>query len=446
MMAISGTHPAGLGGAAPLEPQASVDEASVYRKVTWRIVPFLMLCYVVAYLDRVNVGFAKLQMLNDLKFSDTVFGLGAGVFFLGYFIFEVPSNVMLHKVGARVWIARIMITWALISGAFMFVTSPLTFYIMRFLLGVAEAGFFPGIILYLTYWFPAERRARMVCTFMTAIPLAGVIGGPLSGWIMESFAGVAGYKGWQWMFILEAVPAVILGIAVLLYLDDGIRSAKWLNENEKRLLESHIHNEAQAKVAHPSLRAMFADPRVWVMALIYFCCVMGQYGLTFWMPTLIKTAGVTGVLNIGLFTAIPYTLAVIAMLWLGRSSDKHRERRWHLVIPMLLGAVGLVGAALAGTTNTGIAIMFLSIAAAGVLASAPLFWSLPTAILHGVAAAAGIAAINSVGNLAGFVSPFLIGAIKDMTQSTDIALYVLAAVLVAGAAIVLSLPARLVNR
>ncbi|MFC3108160.1 MFS transporter [Undibacterium arcticum] len=444
MMAISGTRPADLGGIA--SPHSSADEASVYRKVTWRIVPFLMLCYVVAYLDRVNVGFAKLQMLTDLKFSETVFGLGAGVFFLGYFLFEVPSNVILHKVGARVWIARIMITWALISGSFMFVTTPTTFYVMRFLLGLAEAGFFPGIILYLTYWYPAERRSRIVSTFMTAIPLSGVIGGPLSGWIMESFAGVQGWTGWQWMFILEAVPAIILGIAVLLYLDDGIRSSKWLSEGEKRLLEERIENDAKGKVAHPSLRAMFADARVWVMALIYFCCVMGQYGLTFWMPTLIKTAGIKGVFNIGMFTAIPYSAAVIAMLLLGRSSDKRRERRWHLVTPMLLGAVGLVGSALAGTTNTEIAIIFLAIAAAGVLSSAPLFWSLPTSFLNGVAAAAGIAAINSVGNLAGFAGPYLIGAIKDMTHSTNIGMYVLAGVLVAGAAVVLRVPARLVSR
>jgi D-galactonate transporter len=444
MMAISGIHRAGAGDFA--STTAGADEASVYRKVTWRIVPFLMLCYVVAYLDRVNVGFAKLQMLSDLKFSDTVFGLGAGVFFIGYFLFEVPSNVILHRVGARVWIARIMITWALISGAFMFVTTPLTFYIMRFLLGLAEAGFFPGIILYLTYWYPAARRARVVCTFMTAIPLAGVIGGPLSGWIMASFAGLHGWTGWQWMFVLEAVPAILLSVGVLLYLDDGIASAKWLNPSEKRLLEERIGNDAKDKVAHPSLRAMFADPRVWLMALIYFCCVMGQYGLTFWMPTLIKTAGIKGVLNIGLFTAIPYSAAVVTMLLLGRSSDKRGERRWHLVIPMLLGAVGLVGSALAGTTNTGIAIFFLSMAAAGVLASAPLFWSLPTAFLNGVAAAAGIAAINSVGNLAGFASPFLIGAIKDLTQSTDIGLYLLAGVLVAGAIVVLNVPARLVNR
>jgi D-galactonate transporter len=443
-MAISGTHAEGLGGVAP--PAATVDEASVYRKVTWRIVPFLMLCYVVAYLDRVNVGFAKLQMIDDLKFSDTVFGLGAGVFFFGYFLFEVPSNVILHKVGARRWIARIMITWAIISGAFMFVSSPLTFYVMRFLLGLAEAGFFPGIILYLTFWFPAQRRARIVCTFMTAIPVAGLIGGPLSGWIMERFAGVSGYAGWQWLFVLEAVPAVILGIAVLLYLDDGIRAAKWLNKDEQRLLEANIEKEAQGKVEHPSLRAMFADRRVWLMALIYFCCVMGQYGLTFWLPTLIKTAGISGVLNIGMFTAIPYALAVAVMLYLGRSSDKRGERRWHLVIPLLLGAVGLVGSALAGSTNTAMAIVFLSIAAAGVLSSAPLFWSLPTAFLHGVSAAAGIAAINSVGNLAGFISPYLIGAVKDATKSTDIALYLLAGVLVAGAVIVMRIPPRLVNR
>jgi D-galactonate transporter len=420
-------------------------ESATYRKVTWRLIPFLMLCYVVAYLDRVNVGFAKLQMLNDLQFSETVFGLGAGVFFIGYFLFEVPSNVILHRVGARVWIARIMITWALISAAFMFVTTPTMFYVMRFLLGMAEAGFFPGIILYLTYWYPAERRARIVATFMTAIPLSGVFGGPLSGWIMESCAGVNGWTGWQWMFILEAVPAIVMGIAVLLYLDNGIRDAKWLNEGEKRLLEERIAQDAKGKIEHPSLRAVFADRRLWLMSLIYFCCVMGQYGLTFWMPTLIKAAGIKGVFNIGMFTAIPYSAAVVAMLLFGRSSDKQRERRWHLVVPMLLGAIGLVGSALAGA-NTGVAVAFLTLAAAGVITSAPLFWSLPTAFLGGTAAAAGIAAINSVGNLAGFASPYLIGWLKDLTQSTNIGMYVLAGVLVAGCAAVLSVPARLVNR
>jgi len=432
-------------GAAPFNASAPAAESSLYRKITWRLLPFLMLCYVVAYLDRVNVGFAKLQMLNDLKFSETVYGLGAGVFFIGYFLFEVPSNVILHRVGARIWIARIMITWAIVSGAFMFVSSPVTFYVMRFLLGMAEAGFFPGIILYLTYWYPAERRARMVATFMAAIPVSGVIGGPLSGWVMESFAGSHGLAGWQWMFLVEAVPSALMGIAVLLYLDNGIRAAKWLNEDEKRLLEQRIAEDRKDKVEHPSMGAVFADRRLWLMALIYFCCVMGQYGLTFWMPTLVKSAGVSGVFNIGMFTAIPYSAAVVAMLLFGRSADKHRERRWHLVVPMLLGAVGLVGSAIAGG-NTGVAVVFLCFGAAGVLTSAPLFWSLPTAFLSGSAAAAGIAAINSVGNLAGFASPYLIGWLKDLTHSTNLGMYALAGVLLAGAVAVLTVPGRLVNR
>ena len=435
---------AGEVGAIPAA-ESVASEAAVFRKITWRLVPFLMLCYVVAYLDRVNVGFAKLQMLNDLKFSDTVFGLGAGIFFLGYFIFEVPSNVILHKVGARVWIARIMITWGVISGSFMFINSAESFYIMRFLLGAAEAGFFPGIILYLTYWYPSHRRSRIIATFMTAIPLSGVIGGPLSGWIMESLAGSKGLAGWQWMFLIEAVPAVLVGAAVLFYLDNGIRSAKWLREDEKRIAEAAVAHDAKAKEEHHSMRAMFADRRVWLMSLIYFCCVMGQYGLGFWMPTLIKAAGIKDVLSIGLFTAIPYSAAVLTMVFFGINADKNCERRWHLAIPLLLGAIGLIGSALAGS-NTGLAVACLSLAAAGVLTSAPLFWSLPTALLGGVSAAAGIAAINSVGNLAGFASPYLIGWIKDLTQSTNIGMYVLASICVLGAALALSVPARLVNR
>ena len=424
----------------------SQEETAVYRRVSWRIVPFLMLCYVAAYLDRVNIGFAKLQMLDDLHFSETVYGLGAGVFFLAYFLFEVPSNVILHRVGARRWIARIMVTWALVSASFVFVRTPASFYALRFLLGIAEAGFFPGIILYLTYWYPAERRSRMVCTFMTAVPLAGLLGGPLSGWIMQSLAGAHGWTGWQWLFLLEALPAALLGIVALFYLDDGIGSARWLSAAEKQLLESRIAQEAQGKMAHGSLRALFADRRVWLMALIYFCCVMGQYGLTFWLPTLIKTAGISGVFNIGVFTAIPYLAAAICMPLLGRSADLRRERRWHLALPMLLGAIGLVGSALSGTTHTGMAITFLSLAAVGILACAPLFWSLPTTFLHGVSAAAGIAAINAVGNLAGFAAPYLIGAIKDATQSTNLGLTVIAAFLLVGAVIVIRLPAKLVSQ
>ena len=423
----------------------SDDTERAYAKVFWRIVPFLMLCYVVAYLDRVNVGFAKLQMSQDLAFSETVYGLGAGIFFLGYFLFEVPSNMLLHRIGARVWIARIMITWGLVSAAFVFVKTPTMFYVMRFLLGLAEAGFYPGIILYLTYWYPAHRRAKIIAVFMSAIPVAGIFGNPLSGWIMDGFAGSAGLAGWQWMFLIEAVPAIVVGALVIACLNNGIRDAKWLSDDEKRLLEAAIRVDHRGTQSQSSLRAIFGSPRVWGMCFIYFAFVMGQYGLTFWLPTLIKATGVKGNLNIGLISAIPFICAVIAMNLLGRSADARRERRWHLVVPATLGAIGFIVAA-SFADNTVVSVIALSLAAAGVLSCAPLFWSLPTAFLSGAAAAVGIAMINSVGNLAGFVSPYLVGYLKDLTHSTQSGLYVLAAMLVLGAIAVLRTPAQLVNR
>ena len=404
-----------------------------------------MLCYVVAYLDRVNVGFARLQMLEDLRFSETVYGLGAGMFFIGYFIFEVPSNLFLHRVGARVWIARIMITWGLVSASFMFIRTPASFYALRFILGIAEAGFFPGIILYLTYWYPSHRRSRVVALFMAAPPLAGIFGGPLSGWIMETFAGVRGMAGWQWLFVLEALPALIVGGAVLLYLDDGVQAARWLRPDEKALIAEDVAREQAGITVHGSLGAVFADRRLWRMCLIYFCVVMGHYGLTFWMPALMQSAGVTGTLKIGVFTAIPYTGGVIVMVLVGLSADRARERRWHAAIPMTVGAFALSLSALAGT-HTGVAILCLTIAASGVLSAGSMFWSLPTAFLGGVSAAAGIAAINSVGNLAGFVSPYVVGWLKDLTQSTEAGMYAVSAVLVIGAAVIVSIPARLVNK
>ena len=423
---------------------SDIEEAA-YRKVSFRIMPILMLCYVIAYLDRVNVGFAKLQMLSDLKFSEAVYGLGAGLFFIGYFFFEVPSNLIMQKVGAKIWIARIMITWGIISGMFAFVTTEFWFYALRFLLGAAEAGFYPGIILYLTFWYPSYRRARKIALFMTAIPVSGIFGGPLSGWIMEHFSGVHGWNGWQWMFVIEAVPAVLVGIFLLFYLDDGIHKAKWLTAEQKSILEHHIAEEEKEKVQHPSLWAMFADKRVWHMSAIYFAFVMGQYGITFWLPTLIKDAGVQGVFNIGLLTAIPYLVAVVAMLLVGASADRRRERRWHLIIPCLIGAAGLTASALAAQ-NTTLAIIALCFAAGGIITCAPLFWSLPTAFLAGTSAAAGIAAVNSVGNLAGFASPFLIGWVKSLTQSTNMGLYILTVILLLGAILVLMVPSKLVDR
>ncbi len=290
-------------------PSASAEDP-LYRKVTLRLVPFLVLCYVVAYLDRVNVGFAKLQMLQDLQFSDTVYGLGAGIFFLGYFLFEVPSNIILHRVGARRWIARIMITWGIISSAMIFVTTPGMFYLLRFLLGLAEAGFFPGIILYLTYWFPHARRGRITTFFMTAVPLSGLIGGPISGWIMHTFHGDHGMAGWQWLFILEGIPSVIIGLIVLVFLDDRISQAKWLTESERATLARNIEAEEKAK-QDPPIREAMTKPRVWAMASIYFSFVMGLYGVGFWMPTLIRNTGVQDPLTIGLLTAVPNLFAVI---------------------------------------------------------------------------------------------------------------------------------------
>ncbi|MFB7996031.1 MFS transporter [Streptomyces sp. NPDC056002] len=420
-------------------------ENAVFRKVIRRIVPFLILCYVVSYLDRVNVGFAKLQMSQDLGFSEAAYGLGAGLFFIGYFLFEVPSNLMLQKVGARTWIARIMITWGVVSALFVFVHNEATFYVLRFLLGAAEAGFYPGVILYCTYWFPSARRARVIAMFMSAIPVAGIFGNPLSGWIMDVFEGTGGWNGWQWLFLIEALPAIAVGVMTLFYLDNGVRDAKWLNDDEKTVIERALAKDTKHHGEHGKTWDAFRDPKVWLMCLIYFFFVMGQYALTFWMPTFVESTGIKGGFAIGALSAVPYLAALVAMNLFGRSADKRRERRWHLVIPSLMGAVGFSLAA-SWTGSTALSLVALSIAAAGVLTCAPLFWSLPTAFLSGTAAAAGLAVINSVGNLAGFVSPYMIGSLKDATDSTAIPMYVLALGLVIGAAAVLATKKSVVNR
>lgn len=414
---------------------ASSFEDATYAKVSLRLIPFLFLCYVVAYLDRVNVGFAKLQMLSDLKFSETIYGIGAGIFFIGYFFFEVPSNIILAKTGARVWITRIMVTWGVISSCMMFATTPTSFYVLRFLLGIAEAGFFPGIILYLTYWYPARRRARIVALFMTAIALSGVVGGPLSGWIMQAFGGLNGWAGWQWLFLLEGIPSVVMGVCVYFYLDDSIRHAKWLSEEEKQLLESEISHDQKAKHDF-TLSQIFTSGKVWLLALVYFSFIMGLYGVSFWLPQLIKATGVKDVLNVGLLTSIPYAVAAAVMVISSRSSDASGERRWHIAIAAILGGAGLIASAIYGN-NTVVAMAALTMATAGILTTLPLFWTLPTALLGGTAAAAGIAMINSIGNLAGFASPYLVGAIKDATHSTAIGMYMLAASLFVGALLVL---------
>jgi D-galactonate transporter len=430
--------------AAPDANAPSAFEEATYRKVAWRLSPLLLICYIVAYLDRVNVGFAKLQMAADLQLSDAVYGFGAGIFFFGYFIFEIPSNVILHRVGARVWIARIMISWGIISALTMFISTPAMFYVMRFLLGAAEAGFFPGIILYLTYWFPAKRRGRMTTLFMTAIALSGLIGGPISGWIMKNFDGVHGWHGWQWLLLLEGIPSIVVGLFVLAMLDDRIAKAKWLSQDERELLARNIAADNVEK-EDPPIRKILSSPRVWLMSLIYFSFVMGLYGVSFWLPTIIKSMGVSDALQVGLLSAIPYGAAVIGMLITARSADRSGERRWHIAIPAFIGAIGLV-LSVVWASNTVLAMIGLTLATMGILTTLPLFWSLPTAFLAGTGAAAGIAMINSLGNLAGFLSPYLVGWLKQATASNASGMYMLAGFLVLGGLLALSVPGRLVNR
>ncbi|MCU4408840.1 MFS transporter [Acinetobacter oleivorans] len=418
---------------------------SAYRKIAFRLMPFLMLCYFCAYLDRVNVGFAKLQMMSDLQFSEAVYGLGAGIFFIGYFLCEVPSNIVLHKVGARRWIARIMITWGILSGCFAFVQTEWQFYTLRFLLGVAEAGLAPGLLLYLTYWFPSYRRARMTVLWFIAIPISGMIGGPLSGLIMDRMSGVHGWFGWQWMFLIEAIPTVLVGLLVLAVLKDSVQDANWLTQDEKNLVKQELAQDNQHKEGHASVKDFIADKRLWLLAGIYFCVVMGQYAITFWLPTLIRNSGISDNWHIGLLTSLPYMCAIVVMILAGRSGDHFQERRWHLIIPMCAGAIALTLATLLASNLT-LSLICLCIAASGVLTASSLFWMLPTNFLGGVSAAAGIAAVNSFANLAGFCSPYLIGWITTNTGSNAIGMFLITAVLIFGASLVLRVPAKLVNR
>ncbi|WP_240766214.1 MFS transporter [Paraburkholderia flava] len=430
----------------PLSPTLGATDADLlFRRVAWRFMPLLFAGYVVAYLDRVNVGFAKLQMLNSLHFSEAAYGLGAGLFFVGYFLFEVPSNLLLHKLGARRWIARIMVTWAALSMATAWVTTPAMFYAVRFLLGVAEAGFFPGMILYLTYWFPSHRRGKMVALLMAGNPVSGLVGGPLSGYIMHATHGAGGMAGWQWLFVLEALPSIALGIAIFFLLDDRVADAHWLDDGEKRMIQNEIDTTAASRT-HSSVSAVFLSARVWLMCLILFGIVMGSYAIGFWQPTIIRGTGIDDPFVIGLLTMIPYTAALISMIVAGRNADRTRERRWHVAGPALLAACGFVICALNGQ-HAVLSMVGLTLAAVGVVTALPMFWALPTAFLGGTGAAAGIALINCTGNLAGFISPAVIGWLKTVTHTLSSGLFVVAASLVMSALLIVVLvPARLVNR
>jgi ACS family tartrate transporter-like MFS transporter len=413
-------------------------EKSTMRKVTRHLVPFLMLCYFVAYLDRVNIGFAGATMSKDLGLSATAFGGAAGIFFIAYFFFEVPSNLALNRFGARLWIARIMFTWGLITGVQAFVLGEFSLNIVRLLLGVAEAGFFPGIIFFLTLWFPAAYRARIVGLFMFAIPVSTVIGAPISGFILN-LEGVLGLHGWQWMFIIEAVPALLMGVAVLYYLTDRPKEAHWLTAQESQWLQSQLDAERASRERHGALSwfQSMLDPRVIALGFVYMGCNIPQYGLSFFLPQIVSAFGGLSNVEVGLITALPYIVGAVGMIIWSRHSDSMGERKWHTIIPLGVIVVGLALAAVMPTPA--LKMILLCVAGFGFFSVLPVFWTLPTTFLSGAGAAAGIAAVNSIGNLGGYFGPKVFGWLKDSTGSDYTSLMFLAACAIVGAVIVLVL-------
>ena len=413
----------------------TVGESAI-RRVRRRLIPFLALLYFVAYLDRVNVGFAALQMNAALGLTPLQYGRGAGIFFLGYFLFEVPSNVALARFGARIWIARIAIVWGLVSMATVFVAGPTSFNIMRFLLGVAEAGFFPGIVFYFTYWFPARERARALAQFYVASMVAGIVGAPLSG-LLLTLQGRAGLDGWQWLFLVEGLPAVVLGLIAIAYLDDGPGQARWLPADEKDwLIETLRQEETDVRTHEHWLRAGMLDPGVWRLSIVFFLIVVSGYGFSFFLPQIVKRMSGGSDVAVGFLTAIPFLVAAAAMIWIASHSDRTAERRWHFAGCALTAAIGLTIGSVSGTPV--IAFAALAVAAIGMYGAVPPFWSLPTAFLRGTGAAVGIGVINSIGNLGGFVGPYVMGWAQGQSGDFRLGLRVLAASAVCSGLLVLT--------
>jgi len=422
--------------------EANAMETAVVRRLSWRLVPFLFLLYIVAYLDRINVGFAALQMQQQLRLTDAVYGFGAGLFFAGYFLFQVPSNLMLQRVGARRWIAALMMVWGVISASMVFVRGVHSFYTLRFLLGAAEAGFFPGVIFYLKSWFPAQARARTVARFMTAAPLSGVVGGPLSGALL-GLHQKAGLAGWQWMFLMEGIPAVLLGGVALTYLVDRPELADWLPSAERDWLLMTLQREREdiagnsgpaARVAPSSVvRIVTLAVKILMLSLVYFGLNTVSYGVSLWLPKLIQSLSALRYFGIGLVSAIPNVAAAIAMVLVGLHSDRSGERRWHTALPAFAGALALMVAA--HSTSVVISVVAISVAVLGVFSMMGPFWSMPTSFLSGTAAAVGIAVINSLGNLGGFVGPWVIGLVRTSTGQFTGGLLLVGAALGASGAI-----------
>jgi D-galactonate transporter len=428
------SHGAGGVADAPRDPRAARELEAVYARIAKRIIPVLILLFVMAWMDRVNVGFARLQMLADLGFSDAVFGFGAGIFYLGYLLFEIPSNLLLERIGARKTLARIALLWGVTSIAMVLVRTATQFYLLRFMLGAFEAGLYPGVILYLTYWFPVRHRAKMTGWFMTSIPAAGIVGGPISGWIMGAMGGHAGLANWQWLFILEGIPSILIGLLTLVTVADTPGQARWLTDGEKRLVLDDL--EADRRLAGRRTHGFgeaLRSPRVWLLTVIYFCLVSANPTFGFWGPTIISRMGVGSNMTIGLLSAVPYIAAMIALVVVGRSSDRTLERRYHCALSCLAAAAGLILIGVLANTPV-LAFAALVLGVSGVLSAFSPFWQMPTTLLAGTAAAGGIALINSIGNLSGWLGPFLVGWLMDLTGKTSAGL-----VLVAGLEIVAAL-------
>ncbi|MCY1279043.1 putative metabolite transport protein NicT [compost metagenome] len=421
---------------------SAAETKAVFRKVIWRLLPFLFIAYAINAIDRLNISFAKLRMAEDIALSDAAYGIGAGIFYLGYILFEIPSNMYMQRIGARRTLTRIMVLWGMVTVATAFVTTPNQLIVARFFLGVAEAGFFPGVILYLTYWFPAALRGRITAVFVMAAIIAGIVSGPLAGWIMTNFHGWMGLKDWQVLFVLEGVPAMALGVFGWFWLSDRPTDARWLDDKEKQLIATSLAQESDRHASHGRLLEILRNPRVYIAGLVFFCIYSGSNTVSYWMPTLIRGFGLENLQSIGLLSSLPYLGAVVGMYLLGRSSDKHLERRWHVGLTMLVGAACFVSLGFV-QGNLVLSVTLMSIGAAAAMSAVSLFWTIPPALLNPTAAAGGIAVISAIGGMAGVISQIVVGAIKSATGSLYLAFDVIAVALVIGALILLiGIPAR----
>lgn len=425
-----------------LSAKAPILADEVYRKITLRIIPLILVCYFFGYLDRVNVGFAKLQMVTDLGLSEAAYGVGAGLFFIGYLLLQVPAGYVVNRVGVKLCLSASLILWGVVSVATLLTSSQTTFYVFRFLLGVTEASFFPAVIAYFSIWFPSFRLSKVMSLLFLAMPLGVVVGGPLSGWIMDATHGGYGLKGWQWMFLLEGVPAILLGLYLLFNVAESIDNAKWLTESEKAVVKSEMSGESKGK--QTSLLPALREPTLWLLFSISFLYNVGNYGLVFWMPTMVKAMGSMSNLQMGVVSAIPYVVAAIAMVANAQHSVKTQERRWHTAVPVVVGGFALLGSVATQTTPV-LSVACLTIAVAGIMSTLAMFWSLPSRILAGTAAAGGAGLVNIGAAVAGFAGPSIMGFLKQLTGNTSVGVGLLAVTLFLAAALILAIPHRYIS-